>query len=361
MKKLLALVLAGVMAFSMVACGGGSDVDGGDEGNDLLKVNFICTNLGDKSFNDSAHYGLKAFGDEGKIAYKVTEYGQDNAKVNITLEEAAEEGYDVIMMNNLGYGMAAAWARENAANYPETTFVIFDEPVDMVEGVDNVQMVAYKANEADFLAGAVAAKLSKTGVIGFIGGMETPVIHDFLVGYIKGAQYVNPEVKVNVSYIGNYQDVAKAKDLGKTALNAGADVLHAVAGSGGNGYLEAAMEAGVYGIGVDSDQYEVFKTDKPDLAACIVTSSLKEVGKSLVDICQQMIDGTYTHTDLMWYGMEGAYCGVADNENYQKLVSEDIRAEIEAIAEKMGNGEITVPTAYGMPADELNAIVNSAK
>ncbi len=361
MKKLLALVLAGVMAFSMVACGGGEEANGGEEGNDLLKVNFICTNLGDKSFNDSAHYGLKEFADAGNISYKVTEYGQDNAKVNITLEEAAEEGYDVIMMNNLGYGMASAWARENAANYPETTFVIFDEPVDMVEGIENVQMVAYKANEADFLAGALAAKLSKTGVIGFVGGMETPVIHDFLVGYIEGAKYVNKDIKVDVSYIGNYQDVAKAKDLGVTALNNGADVLHAVAGSAGNGYLEAAMEAGKYGIGVDSDQYEVFKTDKPDLAKIIVTSSLKEVGKSLVDICQKMIDGTYTHTELMWYGMDGAYCGLADNENYQALVSEEIRNEINAIAEKMGNGEITVSTAYGMAPEDLNAIVNSAK
>ncbi len=359
MKKLLALVLAGVMAFSMVACGGG-EAEGEGEGSDLLKVNFICTNTGDKSFNDSAHLALEAMDAEGKIDYKLTEYGQDNAKVDITLEEAAEEGFDVITFNNLGYGMAVAWLKANAANYPETLFVVFDETIDTFEA-ENVQFVGYKANEADFLAGALAAKLSKTGVIGFVGGMETPVIHDFLVGYVKGAQYVNPEIKVNIAFVGSYTDSAKGKDLGVTAINAGADVLHQVAGSAGNGYLEAAMEAGVYGIGVDSDQYAVFKDAKPDLANSIVTSALKEVGKSLVNICEQKIAGTYANEGVLWFGMDGGYCGIADNENYQKLVSEDIRAEIAAIAEKMGSGEITVPTAYGMDDATLAEIVNSAK
>ncbi len=351
MKKLLALVLAGVMAFSLVACGGGDSGDdtGADE---KLSVILVCSTLGDKSFNDSADAGLKELEAEGLIKYKALEFGTDNSKVNITLEEVAPE-YDVCIFNNLGYGMATAWLRENADSYPDTMFLVYDEPTDLVEDKENVQMIGYKANESDFLAGALAALISETGVIGFVGGMESPVIHDFLVGYVEGARYVNPDIKINVSYIGSYTDAAKGKDLGKTAIDAGADVLHAVAGSAGNGYLEAAMEAGKLGIGVDSDQYEVFKNEKPDLAKSIVTSSLKNVGLSLQVIIREIADGTYEWSQIRWFGIPESCAGIAENENYLALVSAEDQATLEDIKEKVANGEIVVSTAYGMDADTL--------
>ncbi|MBQ3588248.1 MAG: BMP family ABC transporter substrate-binding protein [Oscillospiraceae bacterium] len=352
MKKLLALVLAGVMAFSLVACGGGETGGEATDGEEKLDVILVCSQLGDKSFNDSADAGLKELAAEGLINYKALEFGNDNSKVNITLEEVAPE-YDIVICNNLGYGMATAWLRENAATYADTMFFIYDEPVDMVLDTPNVQMIGYKANESDFLAGALAAMISETGVIGFVGGMESPVIHDFLVGYVEGARYVNPEIEVNVSYIGSYTDAAKGKDLGKTAIDAGADVLHQVAGSAGNGYLEAAMEAGKYGIGVDSDQYEVFKTEKPDLANSIVTSSLKNVGLSLQVLIREVIDGTYEWSQIRWFGIPEGCAGIAENENYLKLVSAEDQAELQAIKEKVANGEITVSTAYGMDAETL--------
>lgn len=351
MKKLLALVLAGVMAFSLVACGGGSE--GGEEaGDDKLDVILVCSQLGDKSFNDSADAGLKELVAEGIINYKALEFGTDNSKVNITLEEVAPE-YDIVICNNLGYGMGAAWLRENAATYPDTTFLVYDEPTDLVLDTPNVQMIAYKANESDFLAGALAALISESGVIGFVGGMESPVIHDFLVGYVEGARYVNPDIKVNVSYIGSYTDAAKGKDLGKTAIDGGADVLHAVAGSAGNGYLEAAMEAGKLGIGVDSDQYEVFKTEKPDLANSIVTSSLKNVGLSLKVIIKEIADGTYEWSQCRWFGIPEDCAGIAENENYLKLVSAEDQATMADIKAKVADGTIVVSTAYGMDADTL--------
>ena len=358
MKKLLALVLAGVMAFSLVACGGGSEGGEGEAaGDEKLNVILVCSQLGDKSFNDSADAGLKELKEEGLINYKARECGNDNSKVNITLEEVAPE-YDVVICNNLGYGMATAWLRENAETYADTMFLIYDEPTDLVENMPNVQMIGYKANESDFLAGALAALISETGVIGFVGGMESPVIHDFLVGYVEGARYVNPEIKVNVAYIGSYTDAAKGKDLGKTAIDAGADVLHQVAGSAGNGYLEAAMEAGKWGIGVDSDQYEVFKTEKPDLANSIVTSSLKNVGLSLQVLLREMIDGTYEWSQIRWFGIPEGCAGIAENENYIAKVSEEDRATLNDIKEKVASGEIKVSTAYGMDAETLKGYHN---
>ena len=359
MKKLLALVLAGVMAFSLVACGGGEEGGSTDEGADLLKVNLIVQNLGDKSFNDSADAGMKRLVAEGKIDYTVTEYGNDNSKVVITMEEAAED-YDVVICNNLGFGMATDWLKANAASYPETTFIIYDEPSVTLPD-QNVQFLCYKANESDYVAGALAALVSETGVIGFVGGQETPVIHDFLVGYILGAQYVNPDIKVCVSYVGEYTNPGKGKDLGVTDLNNGADVLHAVAGGSGNGYLEAAFEAGKLGIGVDADQYEAFKEAKPDLAKSVVTSSLKDVGESLYRVVGSMVDGTYTWAEQMWFGMPEGCAGIAENENYLAIVSEEDRATIDDIKAKIADGTIVVPTAYGMTADEINALVDSAK
>ena len=352
MKKLLALVLAGVMAFSLVACGGGSE--GGDSDADAkLKVNLLCTTLGDKSFNDSADAGLQALEEEGLIDYTVTEYGQDNSKVKAYMEEAAED-YDIIVCNNLGYGEATNWLAENAASYPEKMFIIYDEPT-VVNTDKNVQLLAYKANESDFLAGALAALMTKTGKIGFAGGMDSPVIHDFLVGYVEGAKYVNPEIVVKYTNLNSYTDTVAGKNMGENDINAGVDILHAVAGSAGNGYLEAAQLAGKLGIGVDSDQYESFKDAKPELAKSIVTSSIKNVGLSLDIVIRSVIDGTYVWADYMWFGMPEGCAGIAENENYLALVPEDVRAQMEDIKAKLADGTIVVPTAYGMTADEIAA------
>ena len=359
MKKLLALLLAGAMALSMVACSN-DEPQTDEDGEDKMRVQLIVSNLGDKSFNDSAHAGLQKCAEEYGIDYKYVEFGTDNSKAEPTLLEAAEDGYDLVICNNLGFGIGAEWVRNNAANYPETTFVIYDEP-SVENSIENVQYLCYKANESDFIAGALAAKMSESGVIGFVGGQETPVIHDFLVGYIQGAQYVNPDIKVVVSYVGNYTDTAKGTELANAAIDAGADVIHAVAGGAGNGALEAAQKAGALGIGVDSDQYELFKENKPELAASIVTSSLKNVGESLYQLIGSMIDGTYTWQPQLWYGMAENCAGIAENENYTALVSEEVRAEIEEIKAAVASGEVEVKSAYGMTSDEINDMVNAVK
>ena len=360
MKKLLALVLAGAMAISMVACSSKTEPAPAPAGDDEpLRVLLIATALGDKSFNDSADAGLKRAEADFGIEYTIIEYGNDNSKVEPTLQEAAEDGYDIITCNDLGFGMASTWLNEHAAEYPDTLFVLYDVPTETVTA-DNVLLMAYTANEADFLAGALAAMKSESGVIGFVGGQETPVIWDFLVGYIEGAKYVNPDIKVAVSYVGGYTDPAKGKELGNAAIDLGADVLHGVAGSSGNGTLEAAKDAGKLGIGVDSDQYAVFKDQQPELAASIITSSLKEVGNSLYTVIKEKLDGTFAiEGERRWFGMDGNYVGLAENGNYLALTTEEERAAIDDIKAKMASGEIKVDTAYGMETATLNDLVAS--
>lgn len=358
MKKLLALVLAGAMALSMVACGSKTESTGGNEGDAKLKVNLVCTALGDKSFNDSADAGLKALAADGIIEYKAREYGNDNSVVPQELLEASE-AYDVVVCNNLGFGMATAWLAEHAAEYPEVTYFIYDEPEQVVDA-ENVILLAYKANESDYLAGVVAASESESGVIGFVGGQETNVILDFLVGYIQGAQSVNPDIKVLVSYVGAYNDPTTGGEQGLDMLGKGADVLHGVAGSSGNGALEKAAQAGKLAIGVDSDQYATMKDTQAETANAIITSALKNVGDSLVTVISELAEGKLVKEgDRRWFG--GEYIGIAENEHFEELASDTTKANVEKAKAGLEDGSIVVKSAYSMTAEEINAMVNSAQ
>ncbi len=369
MKKLLALLLSGCLALSLVACGGGdseSQSDAGADGDGALKVLLVASQLGDKSFNDSANEGLeKAAADYG-IDYSFREIGSEAEKVAPSLTDFSEEGYDIMVFNNLGFGSAAAWLESNAANYPDTLYLVYDEvdpdnvtTVDDDLDVKNVQYLKYRASQSDFIAGYLAAKLSESGSIGFVGGQEAPVIYDFLAGYVQGAQYANPNVKINVSYVGGYTDAAKGKDLGLTQIRGGADVIHAVAGSAGNGAIEAASEQGVLAIGVDSDQYTVFKEEGNPLADVVVTSSLKNVGESLYTVIGEVVDGTFEKTAERWFGAEEGCTGIAKTEKYDELVSEELRTEVEGIEAGLADGSIECKSYFDMSEDEWNDLLST--
>ncbi|MEG1782468.1 MAG: BMP family ABC transporter substrate-binding protein, partial [Oscillospiraceae bacterium] len=145
------------------------------------------------------------------------------------------------------------------------------------------------------------------------------------------------------------------------AINAGADVIHAVAGSAGNGALEAAQSKKLLGIGVDSDQYELFKTDKPELAASIVTSSLKNVGQSLYMTIDAIQKGTFVGGSRTWFGMPEGCAGIAENENYKKLVDADTQAYIEDVKAKMAAGEIKVDSFFDMKDEDYKALKASVE
>ena len=370
MKKLLALLLAGALMFGLVACGGSGD-NGGDadvEGDGALRVALVVSALGDKSFNDSAKEGLdKAVADYG-ISLTVKEIGSETEKVAPALIDLSEDGYDVMIFNNMGFGAGAEWVEANAANYPDTLYLVYDEvdpdnnyTVDDDLTVTNVQFLQYKASESDFLAGYLAAKLSETGIIGFVGGVQGPVIDDFLAGYIQGAKAADENVKIMYAYVGGYTDAPGGKNLGLTQINAGADVIHAVAGSSGNGALEAALEEGKIGIGVDSDQYTVFKNDGDPKAEIVVTSSLKNVGKSLYTVIGELVDGTFEKQSKRWFGSEQGCAGIAKNEKYEEMVSEELRAEMEEVEQKLADGDLVCVSYFDMDEATFNALLDSVK
>ena len=316
MKRILAALLAGTMAVtSLVGCSseeGSTPVQGNQEVSteDALKVALLIPgNLGDKSFYDAANNGVK----------KVEE----------------ELGAEV---------------------YPDKKYINFDtsEP----EVVDNVYSMFYRTNELAFLAGSLAAiEAEEKGqnTIGFIGGMDNPGINDFLLGYIEGAQHVNKDIKVATAYAGSFVDATKGKEVAISMYNQGIDIIFQVAGQTGLGVIDAAKELDKYVIGVDSDQALAFMESDKEKAEHVVTSAIKKIDESILRAVNMHVEGTLPYGSHEVLGVAEGGVGLAKNEIYKSLVSEENQARIEAIEAQITNGEVEVSTAFGLSNEEIAA------
>jgi basic membrane protein A len=190
-------------------------------------------------------------------------------------------------------------------------------------------------------------KANPQKVIGFLGGMDIPVINDFKVGYIQGAKYIDPQVNVLVSYANSFSDSAKGKELVLAQYEQGADIAFNVAGQTGIGLLDAAKDKDRYALGVDSDQYLLYKDSDPAMAANIVTSMMKNVDESLYRAIEMYLDGNLPVGQAEVLGIAKGGIGVADNENYQKLIPAEFRDKVKELEQKILSGEIKVDTAFG--------------
>lgn len=362
MKKFLSIILVFTMMFTLAACGAEEAENGaGGETDEPLRVALLISGtLGDKSFFDSANRGLELakekYGDD--IEYKTVEMTNDETKWLPTLYDYSDEGtWDIIITGT--WSMIEPLS-EVAPKYPDQKYFMFDEELDYSAGeFDNVYSILYKQNEASFLAGALGARLSESNKLGFLGGTDSPVVNDFLVGYIEGAKYVEEDSSVVVSYVGNFSDTPKGKDLALIQYEQnGVDVGFNVAGGAGLGQIDAATQLDKFAIGVDSDQ--ALELGEPS-ANHIPTSVLKNIDNSIVRAIGLAYDGKLPYGESENLGIAEGGIGLAKNEYYEKLVSEEIRKEIEEIEEKILNGEIEVSTAMGKSNEEIKAIRDSAK
>ncbi|NMB21383.1 MAG: BMP family ABC transporter substrate-binding protein [Firmicutes bacterium] len=333
-----------------------------------LKVALLINGtLGDRSFFDSAYDGMLAAEKELGIEFLLIEMGYDQSVWDPTLADISEQNYDVII---LGTWQMTESLQEIAPWNPDKKFIIFDTEVDYSLGnLDNVYSIVYKQNEGSFLAGALAAmvttsdlpKVNADKTIGFLGGIDIPVINDFLVGYIEGALYIDPEIKVDISYIGSFDDSAKGKEMALAQYNRGVDIGFNVAGQAGLGQLDAAKDTDRWAIGVDSDQALLFAETDPVKADLIVTSMLKRIDNSLVRALKMHLEGTLPYGQAEALGLAEEAVGLANNEFYQKLIPEEFRSELEILADKVNRGEIEVSTALGMDNATLNALRDSVR
>lgn len=362
MKKFSTLLLVLFLVVGLVACGGdkpptsepGEAVEASD-----VSVALLIGNLGDMSFNDSANEGLQQAAKDLGIEPKVIEYGNDPNAYEPNVIDAAEQGYDIIMVSSTLQTVIESVADD----YPESTFILFDSEIDWDAGdFSNVYCITYKANEASFLGGYVAAAISETGTLGFLGGVDQPIINDFLLGYIEGAQEFNPDVKVITTYAGSYTDPSKGKELTIGMINQGADISFNVAGGTGVGLIEAASETGTKVLGVDSDQALMYKEQGQDkLAEIIPTSVLKNVGNSLYRAIDLYVRGELPLGSTDNLGIEEGGVGLADNEYYQEMVPEEVRTAVKDLEQRVIDGEVTISSAIGMTTDEISTIRDAVK
>lgn len=316
---------------------------------------LVSANLGDMSFYDSAYSGLQLAEEKLGATVDVTECGNDVAKFKDALLDAAEsnKNYDLIILGSPFLEQLETYADD----YPEKEFVIFDTDIDRTKSASefsNVHCITYKSNEASFLAGYLATKLTTSGaegfneqkMISFLGGRDNPVVNDFLVGYVDGALKADPEVKVAYSYANSYTDSAKGKDLTLSMFNQGSDICFAVAGGTGTGAIEAAIEKKAYVIGVDMDQALLYKDTKPEYSSVIFTSVLKNVGPSIYNAVEAKQNGTLEMGKTVKLGIAEGGVGLADNEFFVAIVPEELRAEVKELEAQVTNGEIQIASSY---------------
>lgn len=347
MKKVLSVLLVVALCFGLVACSSksGGSKSGGSK-NDKFRVCVIYTgNLGDKSYNDSCNEGAQRAAKELGIEVKSLE-GTNAEEWEANLIAACEEGYDLIIgaASNL-----ADYMEEHAPNYPDTKFAIIDTTVDL----PNVESISFAQNQGSFLAGAAAAMfttrtdikgVNAEKIIGWVGGMDVPVLHDFFTGYEQGAKYIDPDIKILQSFAGTWSDPLKGKELTLAQYEQGADIVMNVASGTGAGILEGAKESGIYAIGVDLNQ----DNDQP---GTVLTSMVKRVDNACFLVIESAVKGTFEGGTTKYLTLEEGGVSLTDFSVMRKHLGEqfpeDIVKECEELAKKIISGEIVVDNYEG--------------
>lgn len=374
-KKWLSILLVMCMVLGLAACGGGAKetpapsagVGGGDDSADVTPdktynvVLVVPNTLGDKAFSDMVWAGVQMAKDQnpqvGNI--KCIELQGDTTTPIPTMTELAEsKEWDIIVTGTFSLKESIVAVAEQ---FPEQKFIVYDADLDYSNGAfANCSSFAALQNEGSFLGGALAALMSESGVVGFVGGKETSSVSDFLVGYIEGAVYVNPDIVVRPSFIGSFTDTPKAKELALAQNAQGADVIYAVCSGAGAGVYEAAAENGFWALGVDSDQSVIFEETNPALAKAILTSVVKNFDVILCQAITDVINGSFQWGQHNAIDLAAGGIGLAENSYYEAAVPADVRAQIDELKEKIESGEIKVSTAIGMEASVYEALKASA-
>ncbi|MEC9197501.1 MAG: BMP family ABC transporter substrate-binding protein [Pseudomonadota bacterium] len=282
----------------------------------------------DKSFNEAAFNGAQKWAEETGESFREIEL-QSEAQREQALRRFAESGANPVVMAGFAFGSAL---EEVAADYPDTKFVI----IDMVTPGDNVRSVVFNEHEGSYLVGMMAAEKSASGVVGFVGGMDIPLIRKFACGYVQGVKAVNPDATVIQNMTGTtpaaWGDPVKGGELTKAQIAQGADVVYHAAGGTGVGVLQAAADAGIYGIGVDSNQNYMFPGH-------VLTSMLKRVDNAVYDAFK---DGTDLATGIQVMGIANGGIGYAMDEFNADLVTDEMKASVDEAAAKIASGELLV-------------------
>jgi len=368
-KKFLSIGLVLAMCVSLTACANKSETNT-ETSNDTATTNETTTeatdttketdttaadairvavvysgNLGDKSYNDSCNAGAQKAATDFGIEIKSLE-GTTAEEWEANFLAVCEEGYDLVICSSSNF---QEYMKEHCANYPDVKFAVIDTTV---EG-DNIVSVSFAQNQGSFLAGAAAAMFTKStdvpgvnedNVIGWVGGMDIPVLQDFFIGYEQGAKYIDPNITVLQSFAGTWNDPLKGKELTLAQYDQGADVVMNVASGTGTGILEGAKEAGKYAIGVDLNQ----DNDQP---GSVLTSMMKRVDTACYLVIKSVVEGTFQGNTTSYLTVADGGVSLTDFSVIKAALGdkfpEEIITKVEELQEKIISGEIVVENYEG--------------
>ncbi|MFD9590467.1 BMP family protein [Streptomyces sp. NPDC059980] len=349
MRRVTRIAVAGTatasLALALSACGGTSTSSSSSDskGDKGLAIAYDVGGKGDQSFNDAAFEGLKQA--QAEFKYKTADVeptdGETEADKTQRLVSLARQGYNPVVGIGYAYGPAVKAA---AAKYPKTTFGIVD---DSTVTAKNVADLVFSEQEASYLAGVAAAKATKTNTVGFVGGVDVPLIHKFEAGFEQGVKDTKPGVKVLSQYLtqtaqeGGFSSPDKGKTAAEGQIEKKADVVYAAAGLSGQGVIEAASAKKVWAIGVDSDQYRQEALAK--YKDSILTSATKDVAKAVYNVAKSVKDGK-PESGIVRGDLKSGEVGLADS-NPEFKSNSAIQDAVKAAQEKIISGEIKVKSS----------------
>lgn len=359
-KSMISAALIFILLMTAAGCGTAASSDGEKQEGSAsgLKVGIVLTTSGkgDKSFNDSALAGLERAKEELGIEYKEVQ-PKEASEIEKGIENLANAGYQIIF--TVGFNSASALSNV-APNFPDTKFIIIDH--DFKEDfTDNLKSLIFKEEEGSFLAGVLAAEQSNSNVVGFIGGMESPLVQKFEVGFEAGVKAANPDAEVLIQYVSSdasgFNNPSRAKEITLNMISKNADVVYHAAGGSGQGMLDAANEKGIIAIGVDSNQNWV----KP---GTVIASMVKRVDNAVYDVIKQELDGNLEMGNALVNGLSTGGVALTDltdlteeeksgisGESQEKIkalkatITEDTKARIEEFKTQIIEGKLEVPSA----------------
>lgn len=367
MKKLLTVLLAALMVFALVGCdskedGGTTELSKMEQAKADGKItiaNVVNGTLGDKSFFDSGEeamqwinrdYGDKAYGETIELTY-------DKDTWAAGIAEVAEQGWDIIIAGTYDMKEHVIPLLEE---YPNQKWWFYDEEWNFSDAEgwqyapsDNLYAMMFAQNEGSYVVGYMAAMLSQTGKIAFMGGQDNTVLDDFFVGFANGAKAYNPEISVNCSWMDSFNDATRGKDVSQGLYEAGYDVVFACGGQAGLGGFDQVIteDEGKYIIGVDGNQGAYFASLGTDegtkKAQRTITSMQKNVNQGFYDALKLELDGKTPYGTNQKLGLNGGYVSYSITDTTEALFTADQLAEIKGVADAIAAGTIDPGTAFG--------------
>lgn len=325
-KKILSIATSVVLSASLLT--GCSSKN--EETAENLSIGIVLGegSINDQSFNQSTWEGLEKAKEDFKVNIKYLESKQESDYIQ-NIETLVDEETDLII--GVGYQLKDS-IEESSKNYPEQKFALMDETYDKIP--ENVVPVVFKEEEAAYLTGIVAAKMTKTNNVGFIGGLPAPAVVKYQYGYKFGVESTNKDIKVYEQYANSFSDQAKGKSIAKQMYSSNVDIILSAAGDAGTGAIEAARENNKFAIGVDRDQSDLAPEN-------VITSALKKLNVASYGLAKDLAEGNYKGGEEKVYGLKEGGVGIV--ESTKNLIPKDIIDYVNKEAQKVINGEIKVP------------------